>query len=232
MNIKDLEKLIIDEFSRVITQIIHDYPELNISAKARAGAEVSNFLEEKFVEYSSRNKFFKDSEKSPKGATKNPWDAKTIFCLKNLQEVIWIDFKAFKTSGKDSNPDIGTPNKIINFIKDGNFYLLYIYVFYEETKNGLKFVKINGDFEKSYFLKDIHHSFRRNPKNQLQVNMSVPPEYRSREEFIKLLMKKISESHERQIKISEKALKKILEEENSLLKKNEESESKILGSLK
>ncbi len=232
MNIKNLEKLIIEEVNKVVTQIIHDYPELNISAKARAGAEVSDFLEEKFVEYSSRNKFFKDSEKSPKGATKNPWDAKTIFCFKNLQEIIWIDFKALKTSGKDSNPDIGTPNKIINFIKAGNFYLLYIYVFYEETQNGLKFVKIDGDFTTSYFLKDIHHSFRRNPKNQLQVNMSEPPEYRSREEFIKLLMKKIGESHERQIKILEKALKKISEEENSLLKKNKESEAKILGSLK
>jgi len=232
MDIKDLEKLIIDEFEKIITQIISDYPDLNISAKARAGAEVSNFLEEKFVEYSRRNKFFKDSEKSPEGATKNPWDAKTVFCFKNLQEIIWVDFKALKTSGKDSNPDIGTPNKIINFIKDGNFYLLYLYVFYEETKNGLKFVRINGSFTKSYFLKDIHPSFRRNPKNQLQVNMSEPPEYRSRGEFIKLLMKKIGESHARQIKISEKALKTISEEEKNLLNKNKESEAKILSSLK
>ena len=58
--------------------------------------------------------------------------------------------------------------------------------------------------------------------------MSELPEYRTREEFIKLLMKKISESHERQTKISEKALKKISEDERILLEKNRESETKIL----
>ena len=90
MNIKNFEELIIEEFDKIILRIIKDYPELNISAKARAGAEVSDFLEEKFVEYSGKNKFFKNSEKSPKGATKNPWDAKTIFCYKDIQEIIWI----------------------------------------------------------------------------------------------------------------------------------------------
>ena len=232
MNIKKLEKFIIDNFKKIMIQIIHDYPELNISAKSRVGAELSDFLEEKFIQYSSNSKFFKSSKKSPKGATKNPWDVKTTFCFKDLKEIIWVDFKALKTSGKDSNPDIGTPNKIIKFIKNGHFYLLYIYVFYNETKNGLKFVKINGDFIKLYFLKDIHHSFRRNPKNQLQVNMSKQPEYRSRESFIKLLMNKISESYIRQIKISKKTLKKLLQEEKALLQKNKESEIKILNNLK
>jgi hypothetical protein len=232
MHIKDFEKLIIDESNKIILKIIKDYPKLNISAKSRAGAEVSDFLEEKFVEYTSKSKIFKDSEKSPKGATKNPWDAKTIFCYKNIQEIIWIDFKAFKTSGKDSNPDIGTPNKIVSFIKDGNFYLLYIYVFYEEDADGLKFVKIDSNYVKSYFLKDIHHTVRRNPKNQLQINVSQPPEYRSREEFIILLMNKIRQSHERQIEISAKALKTISEDESNLLKNNKESEAKILKMLK
>ena len=231
MDIKNFEQFIISEFDKLILKIIKDYPELNISAKSRAGAEVSDFLEEKFVEYSQKNKYFKNSEKSPKGATKNPWDAKTNFCFKNFEEIIWIDFKALKISGKDSNPDVGTPNKIINFIKEGNFYLLYIYVFYEETDKGLKFVKLNGGYTKSYFLKDIHHTFRRNPKNQLQVNVSEPPEYRTRKEFVKLLMKKIKESHERQIKISEKTLKKIVAEKKILLEKNKESEIKILKNL-
>ena len=93
-------------------------------------------------------------------------------------------------------------------------------------------MKINGDFIKLYFLKDIHHSFRRNPKNQLQVNISEKPEYRSRKSFIKLLMKKISESYNRQIKISQKALKRISKEEKALLKKNKESEIRILNNLK
>jgi hypothetical protein len=232
MDIKNFEKLIIEEFDKIILRIIKDYPKLNISAKARAGAEVSDFLEEKFVEYSAKNKFFKNSEKSPKGATKNPWDAKTIFCYKDIQEIIWIDFKALKMSGKDSNPDIGTPNKIVTFIKEGNFYLLYIYVFYEETNDGLKFVKLNDGYTESYFLKDINHTFRRNPKNQLQVNMSEPPEYRTREDFVRLLMKKIKESHERQIKISEKTLKILSAEEKTLLRINKESEAKILKSLR
>lgn len=59
MDIKNFEKFIIEEFDKLILQIIKNYPELNISTKARAGAEVSDFLEEKFVEsvlgsYSSR----------------------------------------------------------------------------------------------------------------------------------------------------------------------------------
>lgn len=232
MDIKNFENLIISETDKVILRIINDFQELNISAKSRAGAEISDFLEDKFVEYVKSNKYFKESEKSPKGATKNPWDVKTVFCLNNLREIIWIDFKALKTSGKDSNPDIGTPNKIVSFIKEGNFYLLYVYVFYEETEKGLKFVKINGDYTNSYFLKDINHTFRRNPKNQLQVNMSELPEYRTREDFVKLLVKKIKESHERQIKISDKALKNLSEEEEILLKKNKESEAKILENLR
>ena len=62
--------------------------------------------------------------------------------------------------------------------------------------------------------------------------MSEPPEYRTREDFVRLLMKKIKESHERQIKISEKTLKKLSAEEKSLLRMNKESEAKILKSLR
>ncbi|XOB41389.1 MAG: hypothetical protein ACKKMW_01515 [Candidatus Nealsonbacteria bacterium] len=232
MDIKSFEENIIKEFAKVILKIIKNYPKLNISAKARAGAEISDFLEEKFVEYSSKNKLFKDSEASPKGATKNPWDAKTNFCFKNHEEIIWIDFKVLKTSGKDSNPDIGSPNKIIKFIKEGNFYLLYVYVFYKEIEKGLKFVKVNGSYTKLYFLKDINRTFRRNPKNQLQVNMSAPPEYRTRKNFIKLLSQKLKESHERQIKISKKVLQKLSAEEKALLKVNKKSEARILKNLR
>ena len=62
---------------------------------------------------------------------------------------------------------------------------------------------------KIYFLKDINHTFRRNPKNQLQVNISAKPELRTRVEFINLLFDKIEESHKRQIAISNKALEQI-----------------------
>lgn len=232
MDIKDFENLILNEVNLAVLNIIRDFTELDISARSRAGAEISKFLEEKFVEYTKSHKFLKNSVPSPRGATKNPWDVKTVFHYKNIKEKIWIDFKAIKISGKGSNPDIGTPNKVIDFIKSGHFYLLYVYVFYEETERGLKFVEVNSNNTKSYFLKDIHHSFRRNPKNQLQVNIRELPEYRTREEFIKLLIKKIKESHQRQIQISQKALQEIPDEENLLLDKNKESEFKILENLK
>jgi len=227
MNIRQFEELIKDELRKVVEVIITNNLNLNISARARAGAEISDFLEDKFVTLTQKHNYFCDSEPSPKGATKNPWDVRTKFKYNNLDEEIWIDFKALKTSSKDSNPDIGTPNKIIKFIKSGNFYLVYIFVYYEETKTGLKFVKNNKSYTKIYFLKDIHHSFRRNPKNQLQVNMSELPEYRNREEFIKILTIKLRESHKRQIDISSRTLKKLDDIENELLNCNKVSETKI-----
>lgn len=164
------------------------------------------------------------------GATKNPWDAMTYFCIDGHEELIWIDFKAVKVSSADSNPDIGTPDKIINLINQGYFYLVYIFVYYEETNTGLKFVKnTNNELVKLYFLKDISSTFRRNPKNQLQVNISAPIEKRSRAEFINILFDKMAESHKRQIEISQKALKKIEEGDlkSKLLEENKKQEDNI-----
>lgn len=233
MTIREYEEMIVREIDGVVLKIIQDNMKPGIPANLRAGAEISDFLEANFIKYANDNKYLKDSEQSPKGATKNPWDVKTTFCFKKLNETIWIDFKALKTSSKNSNPDIGTPTKIIDFIKKGNFYYLYVYVYYQKAGKGLKFVEWNGKLTKSYFLKDISPSFRRNPKNQLQVNMSDLPGYRTREEFIKLLFEKLIESHKRQKEISEYALKYELvdEKKNELIKINNESESKILKSL-
>jgi hypothetical protein len=180
MNIKEYENLINNTISNVVISIIENNQTLNISAKSRAGAEISDFLEEKFVELSKSNKLLVDAEQSPKGATKNPWDAKVYFKYDNHLEEIWIDFKAIKIDQLGSNPDIGTPTKVIKFIQSGGFYLLYVYVFYKETENGLKFCQVDNSFVKSYFLKDVHHAVRRNPKNQLQVCISTEPEYRTR----------------------------------------------------
>src|SRR5690606_31869448 len=127
----------------------------------------------------------------------------------NVSEEIWIDFKALKVSSADSNPDIGTPSKVAALISNGNFYLLYVLVYYREHKNGLEFVEFKGAKVKSYFLKDINRTFRRNPKNQLQVNISAEPEYRTREEFINVFIEKLEESHKRQIEISTASIKKI-----------------------
>lgn len=227
MEIREYENLILEKLKQVIDSIINDYSELNISAKARAGAEISDWMEEKFVEYTQNHDFFEDSESSPKGSTKNPWDARTVFKLNDFKEEIWIDFKAFKITSADSNPDIGTPNKIIKFINAGNFYHAFIHVFYRSKGNGLEFVEHEHSFSKLYFLKDISSTFRRNPKNQLQVNISAPPEYRTREQFIKLLIEKIKESHTRQIKISNRALKSIEKVEKELIKSNKKSEEEL-----
>ncbi|WP_373479153.1 hypothetical protein [Geminocystis sp.] len=115
MEIKELENLIKNEIDKVIIDIIDNNQTLNISAKSRAGAEISDWLEDRFVEYTINHQYLKNSESAPKGNTKNPWDARTFFDFNDLKEEIWIDFKAFKTSGEDSNPDIGTPDKIIKW---------------------------------------------------------------------------------------------------------------------
>jgi len=230
MNINDFENLILTELKTVTEKILAKNPTPNISAKARAGAEISDLLEKEFVIETQKHKYFKNSQSSPEGATKNPWDAMTYFCINGHEELIWIDFKAVKVSSADSNPDIGTPDKIIDLINQGYFYLAYILVYYEETVNGLKFVNnIDNEHIKLYFLKDISSTFRRNPKNQLQVNISAKPEKRSRAEFINILFDKIMESHKRQIEISKKALKQIEENEikEKLLAENEKQEQKI-----
>jgi SwaI restriction endonuclease len=89
----------------------------------------------------------------------------------------------------------------------------------------------NNKFTKTYFLKDIHHTFRRNPKNQLQVNISQGIEYRSREDFINLLYDKLRESHQRQIQISTKKLSQLDDEKQNLLQSNEISLERLLKNL-
>lgn len=230
MDIKKFEGMILASIEEIILEIINNTEKIPIQAKSRAGAEISNFLENEFIKFSKKNKSILNVESSPVGATKNPWDAKFTYKFKEREEVIWLDFKAFKVSGEDSNPDIGTPNKFFDLVRLGGFYLTFIYVYYDEFENGIRFTKNKlNQFTKVYFLKDIHHSVRRNPKNQLQVNISESPEYRTRTEFLHLLINKITESHKRQIEISEKELLKLSKKEflQDLLKVNEESEKII-----
>ena len=230
MDIKKFEALILSELKTVVEKILSNNPTPNISAKSRAGAEISSLIEEQFVIETETHKYLKKSVASPAGATKNPWDAMTYFCINGHEELIWIDFKAVKVSSADSNPDIGTPDKIVDLIYSGFFYLDYIFVYYEETEHGLKFVKNSDEeFVKIYFLKDISSTFRRNPKNQLQVNISAKPEERSREDFINVLFEKIGESHKRQIEISTKALKELEKGDTKakLLEINKQSEDRI-----
>ena len=230
--INKLEEELISIIDKIVNDIIKKNLKLNISAKSRAGAEISDYLEKSFEQTAKKitNKFIR-IQPSPDGATKNPWDLKFQFKINSHLEEIWIDFKAIKISSVDSNPDIGTPKKLFDLIGDGFFYIVYVYVFYDEDGNGLKFEKKDNKYTKTYLLKDISKTFRRTPTNQLQVNASSIPEKRSRKEFLEILFKKIEESYKRQIEKSTKELKGIEDKKKDILYKNEINEKKIIDNL-
>jgi hypothetical protein len=202
MNIQDFEKLIIDEIKKVVEKIIIKNPTLPIAVKQgeRQGDAISKFLETNFVIETNNHKYLKDTITSPTGKTKNPFDVETYFCISNHKERLWIDFKAVNIENIDSNPDSGTPDKIISLIKNGDFYLAYIFVYYQGEEEHLKFATYDNQFVKAYFLKDISSTVRITKVNQLQVNYSQPPTYRTREEFIKFLIDKKKQSFQRSLK--------------------------------
>lgn len=218
MTVKEFENLMKNDIEEIFNRILetHDYI-LPISAKSRSGAEISDYLEDGFVEYFNNNEHSRiyEVKGSPKGATKNPYD----FCFNykneefNFDDLIWGDIKATKRSYEDSNPDLGTPEKIIKFILDGHFYLMFVFFEYEATEdNKSKFLPFeDGKYVHCQFLKDIHHSVRINPKPQFQVNIHEPEEYRTREEFIDLFLEKYNESIDRNIQIQTKKKSKLNE---------------------
>lgn len=227
MLIREYEDYVKETITDVISSIVSENRRLNIAARSRAGAEISDWLEQAFVVKNQGSTIMLDSEAAPRGKTKNPWDARCFFQFNGHREEIWIDFKAFKVSSLDSNPDIGTPNKIIKFIEQGGFYLLYIHVYYEEDGTGLKFVELQNKLVKSYFLKDISSTFRRTPTNQLQVNILAEPTYRTREEFIVILMTKLGEGLRRQLLKAQKTLTDIDEKTENMKAMNRASQATI-----
>lgn len=227
MLIREYEDYIKETITDVVSSIVSENRQLNIAARSRAGAEISDWLEQAFVVKNQGSTIMLDSEAAPRGKTKNPWDARCFFQFNGHREEIWIDFKAFKVSSLDSNPDIGTPNKIIKFIEQGGFYLLYIHVYYEEDGAGLKFVELQNKLVKSYFLKDISSTFRRTPTNQLQVNILAEPTYRTREEFIVILMTKLGEGLRRQLLKAQKTLADIEEKTENMKAMNRASQATI-----
>lgn len=214
------------DIESVFTNILkeHNYI-LPISARSRSGAEISDFLEDNFVEYINKNSHPRiyNPTGADKRATKSPYD----FCFnynyksENLffDDLIWGDIKATKRSFEDSNPDLGTPEKIIKFIKEGHFYLMFVFFEYEPFEDKSKFVKFsNGKYVKCQFLKDISHTVRINPKPQFQVNINEPEEYRTREEFLKLFKIKYFESVDRIIANAQKKKSKLSERFSELEK--------------
>ncbi len=202
MDIKAYETLIISQLDEVIGKIIKRHTNLQIAVKKgeRVGDGISKFLEKKFVDFTQNHNYFKDSLASPEGKTKNPFDVQTIFELKGHKELIWIDFKAVNLDNEDTNPDSGTPDKVITLMQNGYFYLVYVIVYYQGFENGLSFMQHNDIFVKSYFLKNVSPTMRITPANQMQVNGFSETVYRTREEFLDFLLQKKIESNERKLK--------------------------------
>ena len=176
MDIKYFENQMKIDLEEIFSGIIKNLDgNLKLRAKARAGAEISDILEDEFVKYFANNihpRIYNPGS-APKGATKNPYDIKFNYKFNECDELIWGDIKAFSSKYENSNPDLGTVNKVIKFMLGGHFYIVFILVEYSPTEDDLiRFESIGKDNSKVKieFLKDIHHSFRVNPKNQLQVN--------------------------------------------------------------
>ena len=202
MDIQAYETLITTQLDQLVGNIITTNPKLNIAVKKgeRVGDGISKFLENKFVEFTQNHQYFKESLASPEGKTKNPFDVETIFEINGHKELIWIDFKAVNVENDDTNPDSGTPDKVITLMQNGYFYLAYIIVYYQGFENGLEFVKHNNLYVKSYFLKNVSPTMRITPANQMQVNGFSETVYRTREEFLDFLLQKKIESNERKLK--------------------------------
>jgi hypothetical protein len=211
MNIQDFENLILAELKKVVENIIIKHPTLAIAVTKgeRQGDAISKILEIAFVNETQNHQYFSNSKTSPAGKTKNPFDVETYFSYKTHNELIWIDFKAVNIDNLDSNPDSGTPDKIIKLIQNGSFYLAYVFVFYQGANSKLDFIQKDNEFVKVYFLKDISSTVRITPANQLQVNYSQAPTYRTREEFIKFLVEKKKQSFERRLKDAQSKLVEI-----------------------
>lgn len=223
MDIKAYEELIKTEICSVVNKIFDDIPSLPIDVRQgeRVGDAISKFLETKFVEYTQEHLYFKNSQASPTGKTKNPWDAQTFFELNQHKELIWIDFKAVNVDNDNSNPDSGTPNKVFELMfKHNSFYLLYVVVYYQGLGSGLglKFVEKNNLKVKPIFLKDVEPSMHITPPNQIQFNVFEPEYYRTRDAFIDFFKQKLIESNKRRIEDAQKKLDLIIQGKYSVPK--------------
>ena len=82
-------------------------------------------LEDKFVDIAEQQEKIIEVAGAPKGATKNPYDIYFIYELnKQEQELIWIDIKATNAAYKNSNPDMGTYKKFLDFFKNRNYFAI------------------------------------------------------------------------------------------------------------
>ncbi|MDI9365504.1 MAG: hypothetical protein QM541_11170 [Flavobacterium sp.] len=226
MDIQEYETLISNSLDDVLGGIITANLKLSIAVKKgeRVGDGISKYLENKFVGATQHHPHFKESLASPSGKTKNPFDIQTVFEYNGHRELIWIDLKAVNVDNDDTNPDSGTPDKVITLMQSGFFYLAYVIVYYKGLDEGLEFVKHGDKFVKSYFLKNVSRTMRITPANQMQVNGFAEPEYRTREQFLEFLLQKKIESNERKLK---KATQELENFKNGILKKQKKNQEEI-----
>lgn len=215
MTEKEIEELIKFDIEQAYTTILKNCNYiLPISAKSRSGAEISDYLEDMIVDYFSKNNHERVNHvQKNNGSTKSPYDFCFNYSHEDYNDWIWADIKASKRTFEDSNPDLGTPEKMVKFIMDGHFYLLFVFFEYESTEdNKTKFLMFEDEkYVHCCFLKDVHHSVRINPKPQFQVNIHEPQEYRTRLEFVDLFEKKYNESIDRIIQKQNKKKEKLSE---------------------
>lgn len=212
MDIKAYETLIISQLDEIFESIFESNPILNIAVQQgeRQGDLISKTLENTFISAVNHSEYFTNSTTSIMGKTKSPYDIQTFFKIKGVHEKMWIDFKAFNLDNTNSNADGGTFKKVIDFINQGDFYIVYVYCFYRgKGKNQLQFEKKDGRYTKIFFLKDINDKMHIPPTNQIQVDYRLPSEYRNRTEFIDFLIEKIKESYDRRSVDSRDMLEKL-----------------------
>lgn len=216
MQVAEFETNMKNDIETIFNSLLseHDY-RLPISAHARAGAEISDYLEDWFVSYMNDHPHERvyNPKGAPKDNTKSPFDFSFNYKnseYHNFDDLIWGDIKAIKSTGAGSNPDLGTPTKVIDFILDGHFYILYVLVKYKPTQDGyIQLIKFDDEkYVHCVFLKDMG-KFRINPKPQFQADITEAEEYRTREEFVKIFYKKYMESVKRNLEKQKKKQKEL-----------------------
>lgn len=184
-----------NELERIITEILKVFNailiEINyvlpIDGQTRSGAEISNYIERKFVKFVNDNKNSILSEAEQGEGTKSPFDFKCAATLstKNMQ-IVYCDIKTAFIKEKRSNsaPDMGSIDKFIKFFKAGNTCFIFIFLKYKRVNNGFEIIK---ESLRIYPIQYITSSVSVNLKNQLQINFDAGIQKRARKEFLKLL---------------------------------------------
>ncbi len=79
MKWQEKEDIVIDFINTIFQQIISENTTLPIKAFSRAGAEISDVLEDKFVEIAQQQEKMIEVAGAPKNAAKNLWDIELIY---------------------------------------------------------------------------------------------------------------------------------------------------------